>query len=134
MPDKPRERILFFSLWGLLILGGLIWFCWPKSPQIAQTTPDIILGTELASWFVRARVTKATPSLFQIEVQIQERYVQDRSLEEREILLAYHLLGEQSVLAQGIIPVKIQPKGLIQLELPNTKHISPRSIQLSLAH
>jgi len=134
MPNSPRERVLFFSIWGLLILGAAIYFCWPKSPVITQTTPDVILGSELASWFVQAKVTTVTTASFKIDVQLQDRYVQDRSLDDREILLAYHFLGEQSVLAQGVIPVKIQPKGLIQLEIPNSKHIAPRTIQLSLAH
>lgn len=115
-------------------MGGLIWKFRPGDPPIVSHHPEVVLGSELASWFVRAKVQAVTNADFRIELELQKSYFQDKNWDERLIHLAYHLMGESSVLSQGVIPCRIQPTGMMTVDIPNPTRVSPRSIQLSLAH
>jgi len=131
---QKRERILFISIWVVLGLGGALWFFWPRSQVVQQVFPDVLLGEELATWFTRAKVTSVSGAGYKIEIKFQERYVQEKPVDERDIHLAYHLMGDHSVLAQGVIPCRFHPSGALNVEIPNPTRVSPRLIRLSLAN
>lgn len=134
MLNSNRERILFTSIWGVLFLTAALWHFWPNRPMEAPAYPDVVLGSELSSWFVRAKIIKTTPTLFRAEIELQKSYVENKNWEERQIHLAYHLMGDRSVLSQGVIACRIQPEGLMEIDVPNPNRLTPRLIQLSLAH
>ncbi len=54
---------------------------------------------------------------------------------ERELQLAYHLFGAQTVIEEGVVTVRIEPgQPIARAEIPNRKHLSAKKLEFSLAY
>lgn len=134
MIQKSNERILFLTIWTLLLLGFAIWRFWPRETPPIVIHPSVILREELITWFERAEVTDSTPTRYTVELKIQKPFIDQLGADEtRKVLLGFHLMSESSVLSQGIVECVMSPEGTIHVVLPNPNRVSAKSIQLSLA-
>lgn len=132
---KAAERTLFFSLWGVLLLGLAIWRFWPAEPKpVEDPHPGVILADELINWFDRAKVVEQTPTRYRIEVTIRPSYLEKLRGETGRIQLGFHLRSENLVLSQGVVECVVQPEGKITVDIPNPNRVSARTVQLTLAH
>lgn len=131
---KKSEKILFFSIWALLMIGAGLWVFRPGSTHDETLIPPVLLGDELISWFRRASVTEMTSTTFSIEAKLQKKYAEQLNGENRTMHLAYYFMKDTTVLSQGVVEVNLHPDGIIKMVLPNPNRVSAKHILISLAH
>jgi hypothetical protein len=133
---EASERILFFTLWGLMFIGFGIWKFWPDSGRaVAVSLPPLTIASELKTLFDQGSTTQSLPTFFTVQLHVAKRYRELLSGDEKKIFVGYQLLREDRVLSEGVVPCVIRPQdATVTLALQNPERVFPRSIQVFLSH
>lgn len=129
---KTNERLLFFSLWILLILSVLLWKFWP-SPKLSVTHPELVLRKELHERVEKAILESTGPSEFLVRLRFFPAFVRQFEKGSREIHLGFRFLSSRGPLSMGNTTAKLEPPETdLLVRLSNPERVTPRAIELYL--
>jgi hypothetical protein len=125
------ERVLFFSIWALILLGFSLWKFRLKEEAPALKPPALTWADELGVWFSDAKFSHQELSLY----TIQFRKTPDRKLaSDMDVLVGYELKGRFPGVYRGVSPCRISgTKEEAVLRIPNPERIQAEQIHLFLA-
>jgi len=130
---NSSERILYYTLWFIIILGLALWKFWPEFREKSETIP-VTMAEELKVLFRGVSLKRTQPSFYEVELVVEPQYMERIKTKEQKVHIGFDLWGEHSILSSGVAPCAIRPmEKSIVLNLQNPKRISAKKIQLYLA-
>jgi hypothetical protein len=131
---KTSEKILFFTLWGFILLGVGLWKFRVKTPTDQPAAVELVLNQELGSFFSSAVLTSEDKDSYQVKFSVHPTYLASLSGDSTRLHLKYDLLVNEKVAYENTIAVTVLPhKSELATSLPNPLKLSSKTIALSLA-
>lgn len=128
-----EERVLFYSLWILLILGIALWRFWPSpSPSSEKVTVAVEMAPEVMPWFTSANIKRRTPSGYRLILELSPEY--RASLERgRWVTLGFEFQGPPAPAFRSSTRAHMRPdRPRIKVLLPNPKQVTAQRVRLFL--
>jgi hypothetical protein len=131
----PQERTLFLTLWGILILVGLLWKFYPTLHwREPDSTIAVELGEELHGRITTATVAASSPSQHLLSLHINDDYRRKLPEDGHRVVLGYDLANEKRVLFTGAVTLDVgRGESDPPLVLPNPERVYTRRIRLYFA-
>lgn len=135
---SPRERVLLYSLWAILILPACIYFFWPRVGQRRISDVSVSLAPELGTWFQSAKLVEERTQALVVELVYVPKSLQSLS-QVRAVQLGYDLGRDREILYRGTMlwrPAEMGVNAKVQslrLFLDNPQATAPRWIRLYFA-
>jgi len=129
------ERALFFSLWLILILLFGIYKFRPRELAQVPNEPPVKVAIDLDGLLGKHRYIRITPSEYELEFVVPAEYRARVGGDPKTLQLSYQLMSESGVLSSGVAPCVIHSKeNTSRVVLRNPQRVSPKSVQIFLAH
>jgi hypothetical protein len=137
---SPRERVLLYSLWAILILPVCIYFFWPRVSERKISDINVALAPELGTWFTTAKLVEERTQGFVVELTYAQKSLQSLS-QVRAVQVGYDFGRDKEVLYRGSTEWRPSEMGQVahrkiqalRLVLHNPHATAPRWIRLYFA-
>lgn len=131
---NAKEKVLFITIWGMILLGVGLWKFRVKSPAASGSPIQVVLTPELEGFFSSATLVSEDNDTYKIKFNVQPNYLASLSGDPTKLHLKYGLLVNDKTAYENTLAVTVAPhRNDLSTNLPNPMKVSTKTISLSLA-
>lgn len=142
-PLSPaREKALFLSLWGIIILVACLCWLWPtlrSAPATARLpTPEVELAKNITPLFDAVQITPTESIDFRASLHLNPEFaegLQKLPEKERQLEISARFFSGETVLEEVKVPCLVRAgESWTTVQVPNPQRYHPKRVLLYLAH